>query len=149
MKLMLVASAGGHLAQLLALRSLWEHHDRAWATFRLPEVEAALIGETAYWVHHPTTRNLPNAVRNLRLAWRSLRLERPDAVISTGAAVSVSYFIAARLLGIPTVFIEAYDRITMPTLSARLCYPFCDLFVVQWDQQQEAFPESVNIGAVL
>lgn len=149
MKIMFVASAGGHLAQLLALKELWTEHQRCWATFRLPEVESALEGETAYWVHHPTTRNLPNAVRNVGVAWRSLSRERPDVVVSTGAAVSVPFFLVAKLLGIPTVFIEAYDRITMPTLSARMCYPMTDLFVVQWPEQSLSFPESVNIGAVL
>ncbi|MFW0110119.1 PssD/Cps14F family polysaccharide biosynthesis glycosyltransferase [Rothia sp. P13129] len=149
MKVLLVASAGGHLAQLIALDKFWKEHERTWATFELPEVKAALEGETIDWVYFPTTRNIPNAVRNLKVAWKTLRREKPDVVISTGAAVSVSFFAVAKLLKIRTVFIEAYDRITMPTMSARLCYPMSDLFVVQWEEQQKAFPESVNIGAIM
>ena len=87
--------------------------------------------------------------RNIGVAWRVLRKERPDAVVSTGAAVAVPFFIIAKLLGIKTVFIEAYDRITMPTLSGRMCYPMSDLFVVQWDEQKKTFPEAVNIGHIL
>lgn len=149
MKVMLVASAGGHLAQLIALDKFWKDHERAWVTFKLPEVEAALAGENVYWAYFPTTRNIPNAIRNLGLAWKVLRQERPDTIITTGAAVAVPFFIVGKLLKMRTVFIEAYDRITMPTMSARMCYPMSDLFVVQWDEQKKAFPESVNIGAIL
>lgn len=133
----------------MALERMWKDKERAWSTFRLPEVEAMLDGETTYWAHFPTTRNIPNALRNLRVAWKALRTERPDVVITTGAAISVPFFLVAKLLRVSTVFIEAYDRITMPTMSARLCYPLSDMFVVQWEQQAESFPESVNIGAVL
>lgn len=149
MRMLLVASAGGHLAQLLSLEELWSEHDRSWVTFDLPEVRASLEGETVHWAHFPTTRNLPNALRNAGLAWRLLVAERPDTVLSTGAGVSFPFFLLARVLGIRTVFIECFDRITMPTLSGRLCYPLCDVFVVQWAEQQKHFPEAVNIGALL
>ncbi|MEX5306135.1 PssD/Cps14F family polysaccharide biosynthesis glycosyltransferase [Kocuria sp. CPCC 205258] len=149
MRMLMVASAGGHLAQLLSLEELWRRNDRSWVTFDLPEVRASLEGESVHWAHFPTTRNIPNAIRNTGVAWRVLRSERPDVVVTTGAAVSVSFFLVARLLGIRTVFIECFDRITMPTLSGRMCYPLSDVFVVQWPEQQKHFPEAVNIGALL
>lgn len=149
MKVFLTASAGGHLAQLIALDKFWKEYDRAWATFDLPEVRAALEGERTYWVYFPTTRNIPNAIRNLGVAWRTLRRERPDVLVSTGAAVALPFFLVAKVLGIRTVFIECYDRITLPTLTGRLCYPLSDLFVVQWEEQKKAFPEAVNIGHIL
>ncbi|WP_346845860.1 PssD/Cps14F family polysaccharide biosynthesis glycosyltransferase [uncultured Rothia sp.] len=149
MKALYVASAGGHLAHLLALNKLWKTQDRTWATFKLPEVKAALEDEKVDWVYFPTTRNIPNAIRNAKLAWTVLKREKPDVIVSSGAAVAVPFFAIAKVLGIKTVFIECYDRITMPTMSGRICYPMSDLFVVQWEAQQKAFPESVNIGAIM
>lgn len=149
MKALYVASAGGHLAHLLALKKMWKAQDRTWATFKLPEVEAALADEKVDWVYFPTTRNIPNAIRNAKLAWTVLKRERPDVIVTSGAGVAVPFFAVAKVLGIKTVFIECYDRITMPTMSGRLCYPISDLFVVQWEAQQKAFPESVNIGAIM
>ena len=149
MKILFVTSAGGHLAQLLPLKSWWQEHERVWVTFRLPEVEAALEGEDVVWAHHPTTRNAKNAVKNFFLAWPTLRHERPDVVVSIGAGVSVPFFLVAKLLGIKTVYIECFDRITMPTLSGRICYPMADLFCVQWAEQQKYYRDALNIGPVL
>ncbi|WP_269938323.1 PssD/Cps14F family polysaccharide biosynthesis glycosyltransferase [Arthrobacter sp. HY1533] len=146
---MFVASAGGHLAQLLPLESWWKDMDRSWVTFRRPEVEAALTNEDVTWCYFPTTRNIPNAIRNFFLAWPTLRAKRPDVLVSTGAGVSVPFFIVARLLHIHTVYIECFDRITMPTLSGRLCYPMSDVFCVQWEEQLSYYPEAINIGPIL
>lgn len=149
MQLLLVASPGGHLAQLLPLDSWWGKHQRAWVSFKLPEVESALDGEAVVWAYFPTTRNASNAVRNFILAWPTLLRIRPDLVISDGAGVSVPFFLLAHFLHIKTVYIECFDRITMPTLSGRLCYPISDVFCVQWEEQLLNYPDAVNIGPLL
>ncbi|WP_026551105.1 PssD/Cps14F family polysaccharide biosynthesis glycosyltransferase [Arthrobacter sp. H20] len=149
MKIMLVTSAGGHLAQLLPLDDWWRAHARSWVTFRRPEVEAALASEEVTWCYFPTTRNIPNAFKNLLLAWPTLRRFRPDVVVSVGAGVSVPFFVVAKLLQIHTVYIECFDRITMPTLSGRLCYPLSDVFCVQWEEQMRYYPDAINIGPIL
>lgn len=149
MKILLVSSAGGHLAQLLPLQSWWGKHERTWVTFRLPEVEAALAGEKVIWAYFPTTRNAVNAVRNFLLAWPTLLRLRPDVVVSDGAGVSVPFFMVAKVLRIRTVYIECFDRIEMPTLSGRLCYPITDIFCVQWPQQLRSYPDAVNLGPVI
>lgn len=149
MKILLVASAGGHLAQLQNLRGLWEGHERSWVTFDLPEVRAGLHGEDLHWAHFPTTRNIPNAIRNVGVARRVIKEIKPEVVMSTGAAVAAPFFLVARRRRIRTVFIECFDRITMPTMSGRMCYPLSDVFAVQWDEQKRHFPDAVNIGALM
>jgi UDP-N-acetylglucosamine:LPS N-acetylglucosamine transferase len=91
----------------------------------------------------------PTLLRNLRLAWRTLRNERPDLVVSTGAAVAFPFFIVARLLRIKTVYIEVYDRIDLATLTGRLCYPISDLFLLQWSEQGRFYPRGKLIGRLL
>jgi len=98
------------------------------------------------WAHHPTTRNLPNLLRNLRLAWRILRSCRPDLVVSTGAAVAFPFFLVARLHGIKTVYLEVYDRIDSRTLTGRLCHPLSHLFLVQWESQAKLYPRAQVVG---
>lgn len=149
MKVVLVASTGGHLAQLLQLSTWWRRHDRLWVTFDKGNGIDELRGEQVVWAHHPTTRHLGNALRNLRLAWRVLREHRPDLVVSTGAGVAVPFFVAARALRIRTVFIEVVDRVASRTLTGRLVYPFADEFVVQWDAQRRLYPAAQVIGPTL
>jgi len=149
MKVVLVCSSGGHLTQLYRLRPWWETHRRMWVTFATTDATSLLADEEAVWAAHPTTRNLPNALRNLRLAWSVLRSERPDVVVSDGAGVAVPFFAVAKLLGISTVFLEVVDRVETRTLTGRLLYPIADLVCVQWAEQVRLYPRAVEVGALL
>jgi len=147
-RILLTCSSGGHLAQLMQLRPWWSRHERSWACFQLPDAESLLEGEQVAWVHHPTTRNLPNLARNLVLAVRLLWRERPDVIVSTGAGVAVPFFWVGRLLGAHTVYLEVYDRIDSATLTGKLCHPVTELFLVQWPEQQTLYRGTVTAGPV-
>lgn len=148
MRVLLVGSSGGHLAQMLCLRAWWGEHDRHWVTFRTEDAVSKLAAETVTWAHHPTTRNLANLARNTGLAHRVLKEFRPDVVVSTGAGVAVPFFWLARTRGIASVYLEVYDRIDTSTMTGRLCRPVTDLFLVQWAEQQRLYPSSVLLGPV-
>jgi UDP-N-acetylglucosamine:LPS N-acetylglucosamine transferase len=148
-KLLLVCSSGGHLLLLHQLRPWWKGHERSWVTFRKTDAESLLQGESVDWAFHPTQRNIPNLLRNMRVAWRVLRRERPDIIVSTGAGVALPFFLLAKALGIKTVFIEAYERLDRPSLTGRLCYPICDMMVLQWEQQRRFYPRGELVGALL
>ena len=146
---LLVASSGGHLAQLLALQSWWGDRDRTWVTFPTPDAKSQLPDERVAWAHYPTTRNIPNLIRNTGLAFRLLRETKPSVILSTGAGVAVPFFVLGWLRRIPTVYLEVYDRIDSPTLTGRLCRPFARLFLVQWEEQRRFYPGSVVVGPLL
>jgi hypothetical protein len=148
-KVALVCSSGGHLAQLYRLEPWWRDHDRLWVSFDTVDAVSLLEGERVVWAHHPTTRNARNALRNLVLAWRTMRRERPDVVVSDGAGVALPFFVIAKLLRVKTVYIEVYDRIDTSTMTGRLCYPITDLFLTQWDEQRRLYPRSLSIGPLL
>ena len=145
-RVLFASSSGGHLSQLLQLRPWWEHHQRQWVTFDLPDARSKLQGEDMVPANHPTTRNAGNFLRNLRLAWRVLRAFKPDVVISNGAGVALPFFMLARAFGVPTIYIEVYDRIDSRTLTGRLCRPFTSRFLVQWPEQLDLYAGSTLIG---
>lgn len=149
MKLLLVCSSGGHLLLLHQLRPWWEKHDRSWVTFNKSDATSLLDGERVDWAFHPTQRSIRNLLRNLRLAWRVLRRERPDVLVSTGAGVAFPFFVLAKPLGIKTVYVEAYERMDHASLTGRLCYPICDLMVLQWEEQRRFYPRGELVGALL
>ena len=146
---LLVTTQGGHLAHLLALRSWWEATDRVWVCPNTPDVVDRLVGERLVLSYSPTTRNVPNLLRNSALAFRVLRRERPSVLVSAGAGVAVPFFVAAWFLRIPTVFIEVYDRVDTPTMTGRLCGPFTTRRIVQWQSQLEFYPDAHLVGPLL
>ncbi|WP_017597075.1 glycosyltransferase family protein [Nocardiopsis lucentensis] len=146
---LLVASSGGHLAQLLSLRPWWQDRRRLWVTFRTPDAVSCLGEEDVRWAFHPTTRHVGNLLRNTWLAVRVLREGRPSAVVTTGAGVALPFFVLAWFLRIPTVYIEVYDRLDTPTLTARLCRPFTRLFLAQWEEQRSFMPSAITVGPLL
>ena len=148
MKVLMVCSSGGHLAQLLCLESWWADHEREWVTFDTEDAVAKLEGESVTWAHHPTTRNAKNLLRNTKLAWNLMRRFRPDVVVTTGAAVAVPFFWMHKLFGARTIYLEVFDRIDSRTLTGRLCRPATDLFLVQWPEQQPLYRHSVVLGSV-
>ena len=146
MKVGLVCSSGGHLTQLHQLKPFWQKHERFWVTFRLPDSESLLAGEDVVWAYFPTTRNASNMFRNFVLAMRVLSRRRPDLIVSDGAGVAFPFFVVARMLRIKTVYVEVYDRIDSPTLTGKLCRPFTNLFLVQWEEQKRFYPRAQVIG---
>lgn len=144
-----VSSQGGHLAQVASLHGWWSELERVWVCPPTADVADRLADERVITSHHPTTRNLPNMLRNFRLAVTVLREVRPKVVISPGAGVAVPFFLVAWMLRIPTVFIEVYDRIDSPTMTGRLCGPFTSKRILQWDSQLVSYPDGHVVGPLL
>lgn len=149
MRVLIVCSSGGHLTQALALRESWSGHECRWVTSPTPDARVRLAGEQVTESFYPTVRNIPNLLRNARLARRVLAEFRPDVILSTGAAIALPFFVLARHYRARTVFLEPVDRITSASLTGRLVYPFTDQFLVQWESMRDIYPEAIPIGVVL
>jgi UDP-N-acetylglucosamine:LPS N-acetylglucosamine transferase len=118
-------------------------------SFDKPDAMSQLADEQVDWAHHPTTRNIPNLLRNVAVAWRVLRRHRPDLVVSTGAAVAIPFFALCKLFRIHAVYIEVYDRVSTRTVSGRICRRMSSRFFVQWEQQVALYPGATVIGRLL
>lgn len=149
MKIALVGSSGGHLAQLYMLKKFWASKERFWVTFDKPDSRSILKDEKCYWCYYPTNRSIINLLKNLILAIKVLLREKPDLIVSTGAGSAVPFFWVGKLLGIKLVYIEVYDRIDMPTLTGKLVYPITDIFVLQWEEQKKFYPKGKVLGGII
>jgi UDP-N-acetylglucosamine:LPS N-acetylglucosamine transferase len=137
-RLLLVCSSGGHLLQLVSLRDAWDGFERTWVTFDKSDARSLLAGERVIHAHGPTNRNVPNLLRNLRLAWRTVRRQRPSAILTTGAGVAVPFAWIARLHGIPIVYVESFTRIDELSLSGRMIAPIAQRVYAQWPELASA-----------
>ena len=147
-KVCLVGSSGGHLTHLYMLKPFWENKDRFWVTFDKEDARSLLEGEKMYPCYFPTNRNIKNLIRNTFVALKVLRKEKPDLIISSGAAVSVPFFYLGKLFGAKLIYIEVFDRIDKPTMSGKLVYPIVDKFIVQWEEMKEVYPKAINLGSI-
>ena len=148
MKIAFVGSSGGHLTHLYQLKDFWKNKKRFWVTFDKEDARSLLEGEKMYPCYFPTNRNLFNLIRNIFVAFKVLFKEKPDIIISSGAAVAVPFFYIGKLMGKKLIFIEIYDRIDKPTLTGRLVHPITDLFIVQWEEQTKVYKNSINLGGI-
>lgn len=130
------------------LKPFWQKKDRFWVTFDKEDARSLLEGERVYPCYYPTNRNLKNLLKNTVVAWKVLRKEKPDLLISSGAAVAVPFFYLAKLMGKKLIYVEVYDRIDKPTLTGRLVYPIVDSFIVQWEEQKQVYKKAVNLGSI-
>ncbi|MFO0745646.1 MAG: hypothetical protein U1F43_08230 [Myxococcota bacterium] len=118
MKVALVSSIGGHLAELLEL---------------VPVLEE--LGAEPVWIQNDDSPVLPadvpawivqHAERDRRVFSNVLEFaaifarERPDAMLSLGAGPAVPAALIARLAGIPVFYVEPSSAVTEPTLTGRL-----------------------------
>jgi beta-1,4-N-acetylglucosaminyltransferase len=145
---LLVCSSGGHLLQMLQLRPAWEPVERVWITFDKSDARALLAGERVVYAHCPTNRNIPNLLRNLRLAWRVLSRERPAALITTGAGVAVPFAWLAKLRSIPVTYVESFTRINELSMSGRMIAPVASRLYVQWPELAAKVPAARYVGNV-
>ena len=130
------------------LKPFWKDKERFWVTFDKEDARSLLEGEKVYPCYYPTNRSLKALVKNTKIAWDVLHKEKPDLIVSCGAAVAVPFFYIGKMMGAKVVYIEVFDRIDKPTMTGKMVYPIADKFVVQWDEQKKVYPKAVNLGSI-
>lgn len=148
MKVCLVGSSGGHLTHLYMLKPFWKDKERFWVTFDKEDARSLLEGEKMYPCYYPTNRSLKALFINTILAFKILCKEKPDLIISSGAAVSVPFFYLGKLFRAKLIYIEVFDRIDRPTLSGMIVYPIVDKFIVEWEEMKRVYPKAINLGSI-
>ena len=146
---LLVCSPGGHLIQMLSLEASWREFETTWVTLPGADVDYLLDGKDVVRGSGPTNRSLANLFRNLRLAWRIVRSQRPAVILSTGAGLAVPFFLVGRLHGCRCVYVESLTRIDRLSLSGRMVYPLAHAFFAQWPGAAATRRRARHAGSLL
>ncbi|MGL5811014.1 MAG: UDP-N-acetylglucosamine--LPS N-acetylglucosamine transferase [Nocardioides sp.] len=141
-----MSSSGGVLLDLLALRPWWSRHQSRWVSVLASDTEIALAGAPVRWESEIGAADLRPLAGALRRARRDLVDDRPDVIVSAGTGVAVAYFIAGRLMRIPTLWVETFNMIDRPGLAARLCARMADRVLVQRSELVITRRRAVFIG---
>jgi hypothetical protein len=130
-KILAIASGGGHWVQLLRLRPAFEGCDVVFATVR--EGYRGDVGGAEFRVIPDSNRW--NKLALLRCAlgvmWLVLR-ERPDVVISTGAAPGFFGVRFGKWFGARVVWVDSVANAEELSMSGQKAGDFVDLWVTQW-----------------
>src|SRR5262249_30839862 len=145
---LLVASSGGHLLQLLTLRDAWDGLRTVWVSNDKEDARSLLGSEEAYFLPGPYSRNIRSLLANFRLAVSLVLRERPSVVLTTGADVAVPFAWVGRLAGARVVYVESFTRIETVSFSCKLIKPVANRMYVQWPELLSQLPKARFAGAV-
>jgi beta-1,4-N-acetylglucosaminyltransferase len=146
MKICIVSSCGGHLTEVRVLKPAFEVYEHFYVLndrVSLPED----MRERTSFIKHSERDWL--FVFNLWEAWKILRKEKPDLILSTGAGPAVPFAIVGKVLSVPNIFIETFTRVSKPSLSGRIMYRLADRFFYQWRSLEKFFPDGVYAGPLV
>jgi hypothetical protein len=143
---LLVTSSGGVLLDLLALRPWWSVQDTHWVAVRARDTEQALAGLPVSWAPELRSRRPGAVVKAVFAARRQLRTDHVDVIVSAGSGIAAPWFIAAKLCGVPTLWLETLNVIGRPGLAARCCARLATAVVVQHPHLLERHRRAVYVG---
>lgn len=120
-KLLLVASTGGHLAQLDKISSFLDvDPESLWVTFNKPQSNSLMHGRRHEFIPYIAPRAFHRVARSWPRFHRIIKQERFDAIVSTGAAIALASHLPALARRVPVYYVESVSRFHGPSLTGRI-----------------------------
>jgi len=128
-----LASSGGHWVQLSRILPGLLDHDLVVATVKREDVEQAGV-QCRYRRILDATRwsKLRLIASALGVLWILLR-ERPDVILTTGAAPGYIALRLGKFLGARTIWLDSIANVEQISLSGRKAQGCADLWLTQWE----------------
>lgn len=146
LKVCIVSSCGGHLTEVRCLKEAYAAYEHFYVLNDKALLPPDMEGRT-YFITH-SERDWKQLV-NLVEAWRILKKDKPQVILSTGAGPAVPFALVGKLLGIKFIFVETITRVQAPSLTGRIMYWLADDFFYQWESLGRYFPKGKCLGTVL
>ncbi len=137
LKICLAASAGGHLTQLLRIADSWAGYETFWVTTN--ELVAERLKQQGC-VHIVGECNREHPLKVVKAFFKCVKIllgERPDVVISSGAAPGFLMCVLGKISGAKVVWLDSITNVERLSLSGRMIRPFADLILTQWSELAE------------
>ena len=130
-RILAVSSSGGHWVQLSRLRPAFEGHDVAYLTTE--RGYRGEVGQARFYTVRDARRwnKLALAASAFKVLYVVLR-ERPNVLISTGAAPGYLAIRFAKLIGAQTVWVDSVANVDELSLSGQMASTKADLCLTQW-----------------
>ena len=131
-KVMAVASIGGHWIQLLRIaRPMEEHYEMVYVSTH-PKCATMVEGQKFYQTADFSRTDAWKLIPSFFKALKTIVQEKPDAIITTGAAPGLVYLLAGKLLGRKTIWIDSIANAEHLSASGRMASKFASRIYTQW-----------------
>lgn len=136
MRILAVASGGGHWVQLLRLKPAFTEVEVVFVSVmasyqrQVPDHKFYRVNDATRWDKVGLIRT---ALQILRIIWK----ERPDVVVSTGAAPGYLAVRLGKLLGARTIWLDSIANVEHISMSGSLVKPYADLWLTQWSHLEQ------------
>jgi len=140
-RVLAVASGGGHWVQLMQLRAAWSGADIAYLSTH-PGYRADCVGSPGasnrfYAVADANFSAKFQLVRQALAVAIVLLRERPSVVVTTGASVGYFALLFGKLMRARTVWVDSIANTDELSLSGQRVAKFADLWLTQWPEVAE------------
>jgi beta-1,4-N-acetylglucosaminyltransferase len=147
MKVCIVSSCGGHLTEVRRLKPAYEKYVHFYVLNDKTILPPDMQGRT-YFISH-SERDWKSFL-NLWEAFRILRHERADVILSAGAGPAVPFAIIGRVFfRTRVVFVETIASTHTATLTGRIMYRLAQRFFYQWESLSAFFPKGKYGGPLI
>lgn len=151
MKVCLVSSTGGHLAELIKVIPAVSEHDYFLVT-ELSAMNRELKNhERVYYLLQQERKNFLLVFSLLINLFKSLFIlvkERPKVIITTGAGAVLLICLLGKLIGSKIIYIESFAKVYTPSLTGKIIHKFADQFYIQWVDLEAVYPNGKYRGSL-
>lgn len=152
MKVLFIASTGGHLSELLQLAPLFSKYEYNIITERTKSTLSLKnkYGHKVYYLKFGTKDHIFSYLFKFtyncfKSAYLYFKL-RPKVIVTTGTHTAVPICYIGKLFGSKVIFIETFANSKTKTLSGKMVYPIADTFIVQWKEMLKLYPKAIYSG---
>lgn len=151
-KVLFISSTGGHLSELLQLKSMFKNYDYYLITEKTKSnlyLKDKYKNRVSYLVYGTKDHKLSYPFKLLYNCIKSFFLYfkvHPDYIITTGVHTAGPMCLIGKLFGSRIIYIETFANMTSKTITGKLLYPVADRFIVQWESMKDMYPNAVDGG---
>lgn len=131
MKIIAIASVGGHWIQLLRLKHAFDGHDLQFISTK-QSFSDTVPGHVFHAIPDANRNGKMGILKAFREVYKVMRKVKPDVVITTGAAPGLMGLAAGKLVGAKTIWVDSIANVEKLSLSGQIALKFADRVYTQW-----------------
>ncbi len=154
-RVLFIASTGGHLEELMQLKSMFDKYDYYIITEKTKSnlsLKNKYPNRVSFLVYGSYTTISKKVIYPFKLLYNTLKSfilflkYRPQYIVSTGAHTSGPMCLIGHILGSKVIYIETFANSETKSRTGSVVYKFADLFIVQWESMLKLYPNAIYGG---